>query len=223
MKPIDPRVHRLLDGELPAHEEAQLRAELQGAPDARLDLELFSLAQPSPRRAGAALPAGFERQVMARVAARPAPRPSLLARIFSFGFSAGYPLQGAGALAGVAVALLGVGLFAGYHVGASRGRAPEVAVAVAAADSAPQKTLVRFALRAPEARRVELVGSFNGWGSEGIALNRGSDENWVASVELQRGKYEYTFVIDGERWVPDPAAGQLVDDGFGGHNAVIEL
>ena len=32
---------------------------------------------------------------------------------------------------------------------------------------------------------------------------------------LPAGQHEYMFVVDGERWVPDPLAGRYVDDGFG--------
>ena len=35
--------------------------------------------------------------------------------------------------------------------------------------------------------------------------------------------YTYSFVIDGERWVPDPGAPETVDDGFGGVNSILRL
>ena len=45
------------------------------------------------------------------------------------------------------------------------------------------------------------------------------DENhdgiWHGAVVLPAGPHEYMFVVDGERWVPDPLAGRYVDDGFG--------
>jgi hypothetical protein len=68
----------------------------------------------------------------------------------------------------------------------------------------------------PGARSVEVVGSFNDWSRGMLPLN---DENgngiWHAAAVLPAGQHEYMFVVDGERWVPDPLAGRYVDDGFG--------
>lgn len=92
------------------------------------------------------------------------------------------------------------------------------------AGSGPRATQVvtRFVLVAPEASSVHLTGDFMSWSREGIELEdlRGSGV-WTADVPLPPGVYQYTFVIDGTRWVPDPTALSQVDDGFGQVNSVV--
>jgi hypothetical protein len=82
--------------------------------------------------------------------------------------------------------------------------------------------LVRFELRAPEAHRVTLAGSFNEWSPNEVELSRNAATGlWTATVPLQPGEHEYLFVIDGSQWIPDPNAHAQVDDGFGQANSVI--
>jgi len=82
--------------------------------------------------------------------------------------------------------------------------------------------LVRFELRAPEAQRVSIAGSFNEWSPEGVELVRNATTGlWTATVPLHPGEHEYLFVIDGSQWIPDPNAHAQVDDGFGQANSVI--
>lgn len=82
--------------------------------------------------------------------------------------------------------------------------------------------LTRFVLVAPGASSVHLTGDFMAWNREGIVLAdpRGTGV-WTADVPLPPGVYQYTFVIDGTEWVPDPRAVSQVDDGFGQLNSVL--
>jgi hypothetical protein len=93
-----------------------------------------------------------------------------------------------------------------------------------AADSEPMVT-VRFVLEAPEATSVRLVGDFDGWTEPGYAMAvSGSPGLWEVSIQLQKGKvYVYNFVLDGERWITDPAVRTRVDDGFGGAGSLLRL
>ena len=75
---------------------------------------------------------------------------------------------------------------------------------------------VQFRLEAPNAQSVALAGSFTGWTPE-YELVEGSEGVWSALVPLEPGVHDYTFIVDGEQWVIDPAA-PLVDDDFGGSN-----
>lgn len=85
----------------------------------------------------------------------------------------------------------------------------------------------RFSLDAREWKQkpasVHLSGDFNGWSPD---LNPMTDPDndgiWTSDVELVVGDHEYKFVIDGSRWMTDPAADASleVDDGHGGHNSV---
>jgi hypothetical protein len=83
---------------------------------------------------------------------------------------------------------------------------------------------VHFELHAPGAHRVELVGTFNHWQPGTIRL-QGPDASghWEATVRLPEGRYEYQFLVDGRRWVTDPAAAVVRPDGFGQMNAVLEV
>jgi hypothetical protein len=93
---------------------------------------------------------------------------------------------------------------------------------VAAMAPAPHDTVfVRFDLSAPDAREVAVAGSFNGWRPESMQMVRSAGGVWSVTVPLAIGEHRYQFVVDGQRWVPDPTAQGLVDDGFGGRNSVI--
>jgi hypothetical protein len=82
---------------------------------------------------------------------------------------------------------------------------------------------VRFVLFAPDAQQVSLAGTFNRWDPAATPLVRtGTPGVWSATVTLPAGQHQYSFVVDGARWVPDPGA-PAVDDGFGRRNSVLSL
>jgi hypothetical protein len=84
---------------------------------------------------------------------------------------------------------------------------------------------VRFTLTAPEAEQVVLVGDFTDWETSKLELtDPDGDGVWEAKIKLQKDNvYEYNFIIDGERWIPDPNALMKVDDGFGGESSLLTL
>jgi hypothetical protein len=86
----------------------------------------------------------------------------------------------------------------------------------------PESTFVRFELYAPDARSVSLAGSFNRWNAGATPLVRVRSGLWTATVALPPGTSQYGFIVDGQRWIPDPAA-PSVDDGFGRRNSVIAV
>jgi hypothetical protein len=94
-------------------------------------------------------------------------------------------------------------------LGASRAaRAPVVA-------QAPSETVhvVRFVFVDRNARSVALVGDFNAWKPDkGSFATAGENGVWTISVPLKRGRHEYAFIVDGERWSPDPFAPPTVDE-----------
>jgi hypothetical protein len=81
---------------------------------------------------------------------------------------------------------------------------------------------VRFVLVAPGAQQVALAGTFNHWNWAGTPLVRSGADTWTATLTLPAGQHQYAFVVDGARWIPDPAA-PAVDDGFGRRNSVLTL
>jgi hypothetical protein len=67
--------------------------------------------------------------------------------------------------------------------------------------------LVRFALIAPRAERVALVGDFNAWQPGATPLVRNAHGGaWVGQAAVARGRHRYAFVVDDTQWVADPAA-----------------
>jgi AMP-activated protein kinase-like protein len=76
--------------------------------------------------------------------------------------------------------------------------------------------IANFVGHFPGARSVEVVGSFNDWSRGVLHLNDDDGDGiWHGEAVLPAGQHEYMFVVDGDRWVPDPLAGRYVDDGFG--------
>jgi len=83
--------------------------------------------------------------------------------------------------------------------------------------------VVRFVLIEPGARRVALVGDFNGWAADATPLaTAGTGGVWTVSVPLTPGRHEYAFVVDGARWITDPAAPRTLDD-FDTQSSVVTI
>lgn len=80
-----------------------------------------------------------------------------------------------------------------------------------------QQVLTQFLLNAPDAQQVALAGDFTDW-EPAHTLTRIEPGVWTVVVPLSPGVHDYAFIVDGERWVPDPNA-PAVADGFGGLNS----
>ena len=73
-----------------------------------------------------------------------------------------------------------------------------------------------------KASRVNIVGDFNNWSIIADPMyDREGDGGWTIRLPLGPGRYEYKFLIDGTKWVPDPANADTSDDGFGGLNSIV--
>ena len=82
---------------------------------------------------------------------------------------------------------------------------------------------VRFSIVAPGAGKVAIAGSFNQWDAEKYFLKGPDNEGiWTIILPLDEGRYEYLFIIDGEKWILDPEV-PFVDDGLMGRNSVFVL
>jgi len=82
---------------------------------------------------------------------------------------------------------------------------------------------VAFALDAPQAASVSVVGDFNDWNPKATPLSRKRGGTWEVHVRLDPGQYNYAFVVNGSNWVPDPTAPKVAVDDFGSPNSVITV
>ena len=113
-----------------------------------------------------------------------------------------------------ALAWMGLALAAGLAL---------IAFVTSRKSTAAENEGVAFSLDAPQATQVSLVGDFNNWDPAATPLAKGSAGRWEAVVPLTPGRYQFTFVIDGSRWVRDPALPQAVGDDFGQPTSVITV
>ena len=60
-----------------------------------------------------------------------------------------------------------------------------------------------FVAQAPEASKVFVAGTFNGWATESTPMERQDDSTWRTAIELAPGMYEYKFLVDGV-WCCNP-------------------
>lgn len=83
---------------------------------------------------------------------------------------------------------------------------------------------VTFRFTASPGQRVTLAGSFNGWSKDATPMqDPDGDGTFEVTLPLGAGRHTYKFVVDGDRWVPDPQNGHGEPDGHGGQNSVLEV
>ncbi len=74
----------------------------------------------------------------------------------------------------------------------------------------------------PSANSVRITGSFCDWSANGLPLIRRDDGTWSCHIGLERGDYEYRFIVDGA-WLPDPHNSDTVANEFGGANSKVNV
>jgi hypothetical protein len=137
------------------------------------------------------------------------------------------PLGALAAAAGIAGVLLG-GIWAGRRSAvtslADRSVTTSIAAPAPPAGAGDAVRSVRFEVAAPGAAQVALVGDFNDWNPAATPL-RASRHNgvWSVTVPIAPGRHEYAFVVDGERWIPDPHAPRAAAADFGSANSVVTV
>lgn len=90
---------------------------------------------------------------------------------------------------------------------------------------APPAQMMEFVFVNPSASSVSIVGDFNDWEEGGSPLQRvkNGEGVWAITIPLAPGRYHYTFVVDGTKWVADPSAPRTLEDDFGRPNSVITV
>jgi hypothetical protein len=82
---------------------------------------------------------------------------------------------------------------------------------------------VQFVLVAPDAKKVAVVGDFNGWDASHAAYqaqHRGGGV-WSVTAPVPVGHHRYSFVVDDSLWIADPSAPRATDNDFGVTNSAI--
>lgn len=76
-----------------------------------------------------------------------------------------------------------------------------------------------------QAKKVGLVGDFNGWDvNKPIELKKQKDGSFATTLELATGsEYQYRFLINGEVWENDWKADKYVPTPFGTFNSVVTV
>ncbi|HKI94265.1 MAG TPA: isoamylase early set domain-containing protein [Gemmatimonadales bacterium] len=213
------------------NESTQHHLDGAGTPPAaadRADLDRYREALAAYREALTPVSAAVDERVMAALAGRHSPARR---RAYWHWFVEPHAVSVRPAVAAAAIVLLATGLLATRAWLANR--ALPVAQPIAAVPTLPppihapdivlpEAVLVRFELHDPNATRVALAGSFNGWASPGIPLVKGgATGSWSVTLPLPVGEHQYGFIVNGKSWTPDPSAPAQVDDGFGRTNSVI--
>jgi hypothetical protein len=204
---MNPNIHRVLDGELSAQSLSALeRAELAETA-AQIDAVLRAVpVEPVPDLAAGVL--GRIRRESSRTRGRVPSRWRSAADWFWRPRSVSFTWRPAYALAASAV------FVAALSVNSLRPRPIDTA------HTRPQ-VFTQFVLSAPGAKAVAVAGDFSGWKPVHV-MTRLRAGVWTVVVPLDPGVHDYAFLVDGERWIPDPAA-PAVKDGFGGVNSRVAV
>ncbi len=81
---------------------------------------------------------------------------------------------------------------------------------------------IDFEYYAPEAQKVELAGSFNGWNPAQTPMKKNHDGKWKVSLNLASGRYEYRYRVD-DGWQNDQRPVECVPNTFGSWNCVVAV
>jgi 1,4-alpha-glucan branching enzyme len=85
--------------------------------------------------------------------------------------------------------------------------------------------LVGFELPAAvSAGTASVCGDFNDWSPQAHPLTLAADGSFFGFVELPAGRrWQFRYLLDGERWENDWAADDYVGNGHGGEDSVVDL
>ena len=74
------------------------------------------------------------------------------------------------------------------------------------------------------ARKVAVVGDFNGWDRNANVMKKQKDGTFSLTLELPANRdYRFKYLIDDTQWENDWCADKYVKNEFGGEDSVIEV
>jgi len=81
-----------------------------------------------------------------------------------------------------------------------------------------------FVFHDDSAHSVSVAGDFNGWSQAATPLKRNESGLWFTEIIVPRaGRFEYKFIINGQRWIEDPSNGMKAPNNYGGLNSVLVI
>jgi 1,4-alpha-glucan branching enzyme len=87
-----------------------------------------------------------------------------------------------------------------------------------------EKGRLLFVFHDDEAASVSVAGDFNEWDQLATPLKRNNEGLWSTNIIVPRlARFEYKFIVNGQRWIEDPNNGMKAPDNFGGLNSVIVM
>ncbi len=69
--------------------------------------------------------------------------------------------------------------------------------------------------------KVFIAGDFNNWNTQEFELAE-ANGIYKISLKLEKGRYEYKFIVDGN-WIIDESAEELTQDKFGNRNSIVYI
>lgn len=86
----------------------------------------------------------------------------------------------------------------------------------------PERHLKRFVLYQPDARQIEITGTFTNW--KRIPMQKlGTSGYWEIELELSEGEHKFTYMLERDRPYADPTVLMSEKDGFGGTNSILHV
>ncbi len=80
----------------------------------------------------------------------------------------------------------------------------------------------RFVIYVPEARQVELSGTFTDW--QRLSMEPvGRTGYWELNIPLSSGEHRYVFILDDSQLITDPTQPHMERDDFGGENSILKI
>jgi len=163
------------------------------------------------------------------------PRPSWLRRAFDAWRT---PALSGLAASAVAVAALAVGFVSRGAVPTTPEAAPlsalpaatgpatgpataEYPMQLASFDAEAVLVPTQFVLEHATATTVSVVGDFNNWVPDALAMTKLPVGVWTTTVPLPPGRHVYAYVIDGTLFVADPRAPNAGDADYGREGSVV--
>ena len=83
----------------------------------------------------------------------------------------------------------------------------------------------RFAVWAPNASRISVIGDFNDWDPKATPMNRLKNGEFKVTLDLETGRdYSFRYLIEGRNWENDWAADGYIPSGIeGAENSVVTV